>query len=81
MEKEREEHMKNGVTLEELNAAAVLLTGVTAPQLVEVHVSRGIVSAIVVDGDKLGVIRLEVLPGEEPDEVSEPVEVDEDDGS
>ena len=73
--------MKNGVTIEELNAATVLLTGVPVNQLVEVHISGGTVSAVVTGEDKLEVLRLQVLTGEEPDEVSEPEEVDEDDGS
>lgn len=84
MEKERKEQMKNGVTVEELNAAAVLLTGVTASQLVEVHISGGIVSAVVAGEERLEVLRLQVLSGEEPVEVSEPEEVEEveeDDGS
>lgn len=73
--------MRNGVTLEELNAAAVLLTGLPATQLAEVHISGGIVTAIVVGEERLDVLRYQVMVNEEHNDVSEPEEVDEDDGS
>jgi hypothetical protein len=43
--------MKSNVTVEELNAAAILLTGISVNQLVEVHIAGSIVTAISADED------------------------------
>lgn len=70
--------MKSNVTVEELNAATLLLTGVPVTQLVEVHIAGSVVTAIV--GDEEGNLRVDRVPiGNPVPEVVE--EVDEDDGS
>lgn len=85
--------MKSNVTVEELNAATILLTGVPVTQLVEVHIAGSTVTAISADGEgNLSAHRVMIgspaPPTEEPgateaEETPEdsPEETDEDDGS
>lgn len=43
--------MKSNVTVEELNAATILLTGISVNRLVEVHIAASAVTAISADED------------------------------
>lgn len=43
--------MKEYVSVEELNAATILLTGIPVSNLVEVHIARSIVTAISMDSE------------------------------
>lgn len=43
--------MKSNVTVEELNAATILLTGIPVTKLVEVHIAGSVVTAITADGE------------------------------
>ena len=65
--------MKDEVTIEELNAATMLILGIPANQLVEVHVTSTSVSGIAVaeDGTLVAVRTLIATP-------AAPVEVEED---
>ena len=73
--------MKEQVTLEELNAATMLILGIPAHQLVEVHVTSSSVSGIAVteDGALVAVRTLIAQPAvqEETEEaVEEPVDAE-----
>lgn len=43
--------MKSNVTVDELNAATILLTGIPVSQLVEVHIAGSVVTAVTADGE------------------------------
>lgn len=69
--------MKSNVTVEELNAATILLTGVPVTQLVEVHIAGAAITAVTSDGaGNLAVSRIAIGIAPEPS-----VEVEEDDGT
>ena len=72
--------MKDEVTIEELNAATMLILGIPANQLVEVHVTSTIVSGIAVaeDGTLVAVRTLIATPATpvENEEVEEPVDAE-----
>lgn len=75
--------MKSGVSIEELNAAAVLLTGANVNQLVEVHITSGTVTVITFEDGELQVNRLPIVSPEveqvepQPEEEEEATESDE----
>lgn len=76
--------MKSGVSIEELNAAVVLLTGANVNQLVEVHITGGVVTVITAEQSGLQVNRIPIVsPQEEvhPEAAEEAEEVDEGDGT
>lgn len=66
--------MKNYVSVEELNAAALLLTGTPVTRLAEIHVANSIVTVVTFDQD--GALHVARLPiGEpQPEEVDGPEE-------
>lgn len=73
--------MKEQVTLEELNAATMLILGVPVHQLVEVHVTSTIVSGIAVGEDgALVALRAAIVAPAAPEEaeasVEEPVDAE-----
>ena len=85
--------MKEYVSVEELNAATILLTGVPVTQLAEVHIAGSAVTAISADGEgNLNAHRVMIgnpaPPTEEPGDTEDeetpedsPEETDGDDGS
>lgn len=72
--------MKNHVSIEELNAAALLLTGTPVSRLAEIHVANSVVTVVSFEQDgTLQVARL--LIGEpQPEETDEPEEAEAEDG-
>lgn len=52
--------MKKDVTLAELNAAVVLLTGIPAENIVELHVSLGVLTVITIT-EELGFVTHRVV--------------------
>lgn len=85
--------MKEYVSVEELNAATILLTGISVNQLAELHIAGSAVSAISADGEgNLKAHRIMIgkpaPPTEEPGDTEDeetpedsPGETDEDDGT
>lgn len=63
--------MKSNVTVEELNAATILLTGLSVGQLIEVHITNTGVSAI--SGDAEGKLTAHRIPIGNPTPVPETV--------
>lgn len=72
--------MKSHVTIEELNAALLLLTGQGVNSMAEVHIARGSVTVIThEDGElKAGLINIGEPPSPVPEPEPEPEIIDDD---
>ena len=74
--------MKSHVTVEELNAATLLMTGLQVNHLVEIHVAGSIITAITMGEDgEYKTSRIPIGTPEAPQVEPEAIEVDEDDGN
>lgn len=74
--------MKSHVTVEELNAATLLMTGLQVNRLIEIHVAGSIITAITMGEDgEYKVNRIPIGTPAAPEAEPDATEVEEDDGT